>query len=92
MISWPGNLKDLLHHVDFAADAIEEGRHIIEAGLGDANEAAEMLDRVAIALADDLHAHHHVKKHKNRNRGHECRQHHSFPASPVQGMMRRPWP
>jgi hypothetical protein len=57
MISWPGNVEHLLHHVHLAADAVEEGRDEVEAGLGDAHEAAEMLDRVTIALVDDLDAH-----------------------------------
>ena len=50
------NLKDLLHHVDLVADSIDKRRYIIEPGLGHSNEPPEMLDRVAIALADDLHA------------------------------------
>ena len=54
----PGDVDNLLHHVDLAADAVEKRQQEIEAGLGDSHEAAEMFDRVAIALVDDLHAHH----------------------------------
>ena len=53
------DVEHLLHHVDLAADPIEERRDEVEAGLRHADEAAEMLDRVAIALMDDLHADHH---------------------------------
>ena len=52
----------LLHHVDLVADAIEERRDEVEAGLADADETAEVLDRIAIALVDDLHADHHVER------------------------------
>ena len=87
-----GDLKDLLHHVDSAADAIEKRSHVVEPRLGHPDEPSEMLDRVPVALADDLHAHHHVEQRKDRNGGHQSRQHHhSFPSSPVRGMMRRPW-
>ena len=51
-----GDVEHLLHHVHLAADAVEEGGVEVEAGAGDSGEAAEMLDRVLIALADDLHA------------------------------------
>ena len=70
-----GDVDHLLHHVDLVTDAIEEGRDEVEAGLGDADEAAEMLDRIAIALVDDLHADHHVEQREDRNRDHERRQH-----------------
>ena len=70
-----GDIDHLLHHVDLVADAIEERRDEVEAGLGDADETAEMLDRIAIALVDDLHADHHVEQHQDRNRGHERSQH-----------------
>jgi len=43
-------------------DAVEERRHEIETGLPDANETPEMLDRIAIALMDDLDADHDVKE------------------------------
>jgi hypothetical protein len=62
------------------ADAIEKRRDEVEARLRNPNEAPEMLDRVAIALMDDLHSDHHVKEGKDRNGRHESRQH-LFPPS-----------
>src|SRR5205814_2602140 len=67
LLAW--DLKDLLHHVDSAADAIEERRDIIESRFGNADEPPEMFDRVAIALAHDFDAGHHVEQHKHRNGG-----------------------
>ena len=56
----PRDIEHLLHHVNFAAHAIEEGRVEIEAWPSDCGEAAEMFYRVVIALADDLDAGHQV--------------------------------
>jgi len=65
-----------------------EVRH--KARLGNAHEAAEMLERVAKALVNDLDAHHYEQKHENRDCGHESRQQHmSSPISLFVGMMRR---
>jgi hypothetical protein len=79
----------LLHDVDPPSDAIEERRHEVETGLGDAHEASEMLDGVAVALVDDLDAHGDEQKHKDRHDGHEGGQHVSSPICVFQGMMRR---
>src|SRR3546814_4071590 len=57
----PGNIEHLLHHVHLAADTIEERGVEIESRRRDLGEAAEMLDRVLIALVDDLYARHQVK-------------------------------
>jgi hypothetical protein len=46
-------------------DAIDERRHQVEAWLRNANEAAEAFDRVAIALAHDLDAHHYEQQCKD---------------------------
>jgi hypothetical protein len=70
-----GDVEHLLHHVDLAADAVEEGRHEIEAGLRDADEAPEVLDRVSMSLMNDLYAHNHEQQRKHCDGSHQGGQH-----------------
>ena len=49
-------------------DPVEEGREEIEARARDGGEAAEIFDRVLIALADDLHAREQVQDDQRRRR------------------------
>ncbi len=70
-----GDVDDLLHHVDLAADAIDEGGIEVEAGLGDLRELAEALDRIAIALADDFHAREEIENdehHREEGESERC--------------------
>ena len=48
------HVQHLLHHVELAADALDEGHDDVEAGGERAGVAAEILDRVIVALRDDL--------------------------------------
>jgi len=75
----PRDVDHLLHHVDLAPDAGDKRQHEVDPGLGNAHEAAEMLKRIAIALVDDLDAHHHEQQHQDREYGHEDGYHVSSP-------------
>ena len=58
MISWLGNVDHLLHHVQFAADAVEIGNDHAEAGGQRLVVAAEPFDGVVVALRHLANAHH----------------------------------
>src|SRR3546814_8565054 len=47
------NVQNLLHHVDLAADAVDERQDEVEAGPQHHGEAAEALQRIFKALPDD---------------------------------------
>ena len=73
----------------FRPTRVDEGHDEIDPGLGDAHETAEMLEGVAVALVDNLDAHHHEQKRQKGDGSHERRQHVSSPKSLIRGMLRR---
>jgi hypothetical protein len=75
----PRNVDHLLHHVHLAADAIEERGVEVEPRSRDRREAAEMLDRILIALRDDLHAGEQVKQHQQHDRCDQTQDHRPSP-------------
>jgi len=60
----PGDIEYLFHHVDLAADAIDERNDEIEARMRDMREPAEAFDGILIALPDHRHARHDERHHQ----------------------------